>query len=32
MKQTALDKKTELNILPSGLTDNLYSDFIRFLG
>lgn len=31
MKQTALDKKTELNVLPSGLTDNLYSDFIRFL-
>ena len=31
MKQITLDKKTELNILPSGLTDNLYSDFIRFL-
>jgi len=31
MKQTVLDKKTELNVLPSGLTDNLYSDFIRFL-
>lgn len=31
MKQITLDKKTELNMLPSGLTDNLYSDFIRFL-
>lgn len=31
MKQITLDKKTELNVLPSGLTDNLYSDFIRFL-
>ena len=31
MKQITLDRKTELNMLPSGLTDNLYSDFIRFL-
>lgn len=31
MKQITFDKKTELNVLLSGLTDNLYSDFIRFL-
>ena len=31
MKQITVDKKIELNILPSGLTDNLYEDFIRFL-
>jgi len=31
MKQTVLYKKTELNVIQSGLTDNLYEDFIRFL-
>lgn len=31
MKQITLEQKTELDLMPLGLTDNLYSDFIRFL-